>query len=198
MRPAAPLDWESLATAWSGQKPPTALRSRLERRIRRQTLWMRLTLVTEVLVFVALAWFSRRYLGFGPSPLQVFLLAITWVWAVAIQAVAVWNRRMSWRADSEGAGGYLRLLERRGHARLNTARLVPPLVLVQGVIVFSLLVFGGPGGSTGTGATIAWGCGLALAAILVALGWARWWGGRARRDLEELAEARRLLAEDAE
>jgi hypothetical protein len=171
---------------------------KLEAAIRRRTNAMRLTVAVEVAIIAGLIVLSRWYLGPAPAGVQIMLIATTWIWAGVLECFAVWNRRGSWRADSQGLNGYIGLLERRAIAKQRVARAIIPLTLVQCVIVLLLLI-AGPDGDIETSWRAPWRGGGVLVAVMVAVAvWARWYARSARSELLEVAATRRLVMQDQE
>lgn len=189
------LDWDQLAAMWEDESAHTNLHARLRKKIGRQRVVMRVQQVFEVSVLVSLAVFCWRYLGVHPTRSQVAVVALALAWAAALWGYAVWNRRQSWRADSEGVGDYLHLLERRALARRRTAWVVGPLTVVQVAIVLAMLAAAAD--NPGQGRRSLQLTGWLVAVIVVAVGvWAVWRGRAAGRELQEIESTRKVMADD--
>jgi hypothetical protein len=198
LRPGERIDWGRLARVWSSEGPRAELQAQLEEAVRRRTRAMRFTVAVEVAIIAGLIVLSRWYLGPAPSALQMMLIATTWIWAGVLESFAVWNRLGSWRADSQGVNGYIRLLERRAIAKQRVARAIVPLTLVQCVIVLLLLI-AVPDGDIEQSWRAPWLGGGVLVAVMAAVAaWARWYARSAQSELLEIEATRRLVRDDEE
>lgn len=188
-------EWREYETLWRDAGPAPRVTEFVARRVRRnvRVLW---ALTGGELALIAAAgailWPTLRD---AASVAETALAAALGLLAIGITSFAAWNRRGSWRADAATPAAYLAWLERRGRARLRTARFVRAVSGLQGALVVALVAVRSRGRpAPADGATIA-ALVLATAVVVVFLGWAAWTARRARHDLAVTDEARRLLGE---
>jgi hypothetical protein len=113
-------DLEVLGSVWRAQKPQVS--ADLERRVRRQTLWMGVHAAAEVLLSVALLGGSAWLAIMQSTPEFAALAVGVWIITVAALIYSFANRAETWAAAAQDTRGYLALSLRRCRAGLAAIR----------------------------------------------------------------------------
>ena len=141
MKLADEAAWGDLAVTWRTQDQATLPVESVRRAVDRQTAMLRLVVVTEVLVTLAVigvVWWvlaaERQAVRLGWVVAAVLHTAIVWTFVL-------WNRRGIWRPLGQSTAGYLRLAIERLHRQRLSADFVLGLVGLElgGLVVWALV-----------------------------------------------------------
>ena len=92
----------------------------LRRRVARQSLYMRLLLVAEILVTIVIGGGTILIAALDPRPANILLAAATWLFIAVAWIFALVSRKDTWAPAASTTSAYLDLSIRRSRAALRT------------------------------------------------------------------------------
>jgi len=106
-------------TEWQSASEAPAL-AELRRRVARESLYMRILLVTEILVTIVIGGGSIVIAARDPRPANILLASATWLFITVAWIFALVSRRNSWTPVASTTAAFLELSIRRCHAALRS------------------------------------------------------------------------------
>ncbi|HJU74553.1 MAG TPA: hypothetical protein VJ717_12465 [Gemmatimonadaceae bacterium] len=176
--------WEHLGALWrTDEHPVVPLSQRLANRVRRQSDRLRVIVVGEIVLTLAMLVGSGAVIVRNGGASAVRSGATVLLYTGAIWAFTLWNRRGLWSPYAESTADFIALLRVRAQRRVRTAWFCLVVISLATIVVFRVL-----GTTWRVGAAtpvdwiwIAWA---AYSALLVV--WSLWYWYRARQEIREL------------
>jgi hypothetical protein len=108
----------------------------LRRKVERQSRWMKIALIADILVTITIGGATAAWAVHAPQPSIILLASWTWILIAGAWTFALKVNRGNWRPSAQDTSVFLNLSVRRCRARLAAIRFAAGLFVVQ--IVFSL------------------------------------------------------------
>jgi len=201
VEPERRQDWRDWSADWQAAGEPldaAAVRA-IGRQVRRHTVGLAVLTAGEALfTVVALVYFGAVAWRAGTGPDWTLLGLVATLFAV-IWSFVLRNRRGTWRPEATSTRSFVELSYARAVAKRRTARFLPWFLAGEVAAVLAVVVWqtaSEPATWARVTATWLWRAGALLLFLTAAAGLLTWFRGRAEREVAELEELRRLLAEE--
>lgn len=146
----------------------------LRRKVERQSIWMKMALLADILVTVTIGGAMAAWAVRAPQPNIILLAAWTWIVIVAAWAFALRVNRGNWSPSSEAVAAFVELSVRRCRARLLAVRFAAGLFVVQVAFLLGWVYNNSPARGTSlwlflssVPIDVVWACTLAFFVFLI-------------------------------
>lgn len=185
------LDWADLAETWTTPEPIEASPAEFAAVLRRRVGATLLVVGVELLLTLALLWFTWSQRERGLTEVGTATLIVLWGSWVVATGFAWWNRRGQWARTAASTLEFVRLSRARAEGKVRIAWFTAGMLVVQlGFLAVLAAMAPDPGLLTPIGWTVTG------AVVALYAGWAIRYHRVSRAEREHFAELERAMVDE--